>query len=138
MTSAEKHLFWFLRLTAVLLISAAGAVVMPYTWMNATHEWLGLGMLPAMPLVGYLTRSLSALYACLGLCYWFVAADLRRYLPLVRFSLPITWIFAITLIGVDVAVALPMWWTAIEGPFLLAWTLTLWWLLRRLPSDEIT
>jgi hypothetical protein len=105
--------------------------VMPYAWMNAVHEWLGLGTLADQPMVAYLTRSISALYACLGVCYWYLSRDVMRYLPLLRFSVPLTLVFAVTLIAIDIANEMPMWWTSIEGPFLLGWTLVLWWLVRR-------
>ena len=131
MTSPERMLIWFLRLTAVLLLSAAAAVVMPYAWKNAAHQWLGLGPLADQPTVAYLTRSLPALYACLGAGYWYVSRDVKRYLPLLRFSVPVTLVFGVTLVVIDVANEMPMWWTLIEGPFLLGWTFLLWWLVRR-------
>src|ERR1700722_13410032 len=109
--SPEKSLVWFLRFTALCLLAAAGAVVMPYSWMDAIHEWLGLGTLPDSPLVGYLTRSLSALYAILGALSWHVTSDLRRYLPMLRFSVMLSFGFSVTLIGIDWMVAMPTWWT---------------------------
>jgi hypothetical protein len=131
MTSPENALIWFLRLSAVMLVAAAGAVVMPRTWMSAINDAIGLDPLPALPLVEYLTRSLSALYAALGACYWYVSLDLDRYLPLIRASVPVTLIFSVTLFAIDMLVELPAWWTWFEGPFLLAWTAALWWLTRR-------
>lgn len=131
MNSPEKALVWFLRLTAVMLLAAAGAIVMPQAWMAAINDGLGLEPLPTSPLVSYLTRSLSALYAALGACYWYVSTDLRRYLPLIRASVPVTLLFSLTLFAVDVMSEMPAWWTWFEGPFLLAWTATLWWLARR-------
>jgi hypothetical protein len=130
MTPAERRLIWFLRLTALLLIAAAGAVLLPSTWMNAIHEWLGLGALPDMPMVGYMTRSVSALYACLGAGCWYVSRNVRRYLPLLRFSLPVSFAFALTLIAIDVHEEMPLAWTLGEGAFLLGWTLALWRLVR--------
>jgi hypothetical protein len=45
---------------------AAFCAVMPYAWMNATHQYLGMGVLSDQPVVGYLTRSTSAFYALFG------------------------------------------------------------------------
>jgi hypothetical protein len=135
MISAEQALVWFLRLTAVLLFAAVGAVFMPYAWMNAIHEGLELGDLPDQPLVGYLARSLSALYAGVGAACWHMASDVRRYLPALRFAVPVTLAFDVTLIGVDIAVELPGWWTWIEGAVILSWTGIMWGLVRRLEMD---
>jgi len=61
------------------------AVVMPFDWMNAIHRQAELGDLPNVPIVGYLTRSISALYALHGALLVFLAGDVRRFLPVVRF-----------------------------------------------------
>jgi hypothetical protein len=68
MTRNERILVWLLRVTGVIMLTALGAVVMPFGWMNSIHQQLGLGALPNVPIVGYLTRSISALYALHGLC----------------------------------------------------------------------
>ena len=58
----ERILIWLLRLGGAVMLMALGAVVMPYEWMNVIHQRQGLGNLPHVPIVGYLTRSISALY----------------------------------------------------------------------------
>jgi hypothetical protein len=136
MISTEKYLIWFLRLTAALLMSALGAVIMPYTWMNAIHGWLSLGTLADQPICTYLTRSISALYAVLGACYWFISGDVRRYLPLLRFSVPLLFVFNGALFAIDVAAPMPIAWTVSEGVFLLCWTLALWWLVRDAEKND--
>ena len=35
---------------------AFGAVVMPRAWMEASHEWLGLGMMPDGPVINFMIR----------------------------------------------------------------------------------
>ena len=134
MPSPERALIWFLRLTALTLLSALFAVVMPYEWMNDIHRWLGLSDLPDLPMVGYLTRSLSALYALLGVICWFVASDVRRYLPLLRLTVPLTFFFGAALCAIDVLVEMPHLWTLTETFFALVWTSVLWWLVRQIPS----
>ncbi len=54
MNRNELILIWLLRLGGVVMLTALGAVVMPYSWMNAIHQQLGLGELPHVPIVGYL------------------------------------------------------------------------------------
>ena len=71
MTKSDKALVILLRFVGVGSLSALVAVVMPSTWMAATHRWLGLGEMPTGPVVEYLARSLSAFYAVMGaLCRW--------------------------------------------------------------------
>ena len=50
-----------LRLGGCLLLTAFVAVLLPVSWMAATHEWLGLGEFPRAPVVDYLARSVAAL-----------------------------------------------------------------------------
>lgn len=85
MNRNERILVWLLRLGGAVMLTALGAVVMPFDWMNSIHRQVGLGELPHVPIVGYLTRSISALYALHGALLVFMAVDVRRYLPVVRF-----------------------------------------------------
>ena len=84
MTKTDKALVLLLRIVGVPALFALAAVVMPTSWMAATHRWLGLGDMPTGPVVEYLARSLSAFYAVMGALCLVVAADLERYRPLVR------------------------------------------------------
>lgn len=137
MTPAEKLLAWFLRGTAVLLLSAALAVVMPFAWMNAVHAWFGLGELPDLPIIGYLTRSLSAVYAVLGVACWCCSRVVRQALPLLEMAVPLSLVFALIIILIDVLADMPTLWTLVEGPFLLVWTVAFWCLVRRASRREI-
>jgi hypothetical protein len=72
MNRNERILVWLLRISGVVMLAALGAVVMAYDWMNVIHQQQGLGELPHVPIVGYLTRSISALCALHGaLLVWF-------------------------------------------------------------------
>jgi len=92
------------------------AVVMPSSWMAATHRWLGLGEMPTAPVVEYLARSLSAFYAVTGALCLVLATDLERYRPLVRFLGVAFALMSVALLGVDLPAGMPWWWTAFEGP----------------------
>ena len=133
MTSAERLLIWFLRGTAVMFLCAAPCVVMPTSWMRTISEWYGLD-LPDVPLVEYLTRSVSAVYATAGASYWFLSCDVRRYLPFLRFSVWVMIAFDITLIVLDVVIPMPILWTVGEVVAIGVWTLVFWWLVRRVES----
>jgi hypothetical protein len=118
------------------MLTALGAVVMPFDWMNVIHRQAGLGDMPHVPIVGYLTRSISALYVLHGALLVFMAGDVRRYLPVVRFLAGAGVVFGALMLGIDCAVAMPLPWTVSEGPFVVAFGAVVLWLTgrRRFPS----
>ena len=115
MTKSDKALVLLLRIVGVGSLFALVAVVMPTSWMAATHRWLGLGEMPTGPVVEYLARSLSAFYAVMGALCLVLTSDLERYRPLVRFLGPAFALMSLVLLGVDLAAGMP-WWSASEGP----------------------
>jgi hypothetical protein len=135
-TNMHNALALFLRATAILLLLAVVAVFLPHAWMDAIHGWLGLGTLPGEPIVSYLARSVSALYAVAGATYWFVAGDVRRYLPFLRFAVWMTLGLAGLLTAADVLAGMPAWWTLGEVGFTLGWSLALWRLVRRAERES--
>jgi hypothetical protein len=116
MTLTDKTLVVLLRIFGVTALFALGAVVMPTSWMTATHRWLGLGEMPTAPIVGYLARSLSAFYALFGALCLLLSADLGRYRPLIRHLGVLIVLMGFISIGIDMWEAMPSWWTAQEGP----------------------
>lgn len=116
MTKSDKVLVVLLRLFGVSTLFALVAVVMPVSWMAATHRWLGLGELPSAPVVEYLARSISAFYAMFGALCLVVAADVQRYRPVAWFLGAAQVVMGIAFIGIDLAAGMPSWWTAWEGP----------------------
>src|SRR5262245_25440185 len=85
MTKSDKVLVFLLRLVGAGSLFALIPVLMPMSWMVATHRWLGLGEMPTDPVVEYLARDLSAFYALVGSLLLVMASDLERYRPLVCF-----------------------------------------------------
>ena len=131
MTGHERALVVVLRAAGVLTLTALGAAIMPFSWMAATHRFIGLGELPDTVIVGYLTRSLSAMYAIHGALLLYLSFDVRRYLGLVRFLAVIGLVFGGGLIVLDLAVGLPLAWTLCEGPFVIGLSIVLYWLAGR-------
>jgi hypothetical protein len=128
---AERALIVVLRADAVLLMLAALAAVMPFSWMAATHRWLGLGELPAAVIVAYLARSLSVMYALHGAITLFVSFDVRRYWSFIRF---LAWLgigFGSVMFALDIAVGMPTFWIALEAPGIIAVRVAILWLQRR-------
>lgn len=126
---------WLLRLAGVMMLLAVPAVVMPFPWMDAIHRQLGLGALPHTPIVGYLTRSCSALYAVYGALMIFLSLDVVRYLPAIRFLAIVGVVFGVAMAGIDWAVGMPFSWAVSEGPWVVTESLVFWWLAGRVARD---
>jgi hypothetical protein len=105
-----------LRIIGSVALLALVAVVMPYSWMNAVHQWLGMGELPSEPVVGYLARSTSAFYAFLGGLFWVVSFDLHRHRMVLCYLGVVIVIFGAVLLVVDLLEGMPLWWSLGEGP----------------------
>ena len=55
-----------LRLTGVAMLGGLVFVFCPFAWMQRIHTGIGMGELEYTPLMSYLTRTLSAMYAVVG------------------------------------------------------------------------
>jgi hypothetical protein len=133
---AEWLLVLLLRVSAGILLLAAPCALLPFDWMDATHQALGLGKLPDRPILGYLTRSLSALYAGHGLQLLYLSFNVRRYLPFVRFLLVISVLFGVVLFAIDLTAGLPGFWTWTEGPSLVVFYGLLLWLSSKTAGER--
>jgi hypothetical protein len=131
MNNHEKALAIVLRIAAVILLTALIPSVMPFAWMKDIHRQLGMGELPDGAIVGYLTRSLSAMYALHGAIVWFVSWDVRRYLPVVKCLAVLAVVFGAGMLVLDVMVGMPPAWTASEGPLVIVLGGVMLWLAQR-------
>ena len=120
MNRHQKTLVALMRLAAVMLLTALIPAVMPFAWMKDIHRSLGMGDLPEGPIMGYLTRSLSAMYAMHGALLFFLSLDIRRYLPMVKFLAVLSILFGSGMLVLDTTVGMPPSWIAGEGPFIIA------------------
>ena len=116
MTKSDKVLVILLGFIGVTALFALVAVFMPFSWMAATHRWLGLGEMPTGPIVEYLARSLSGFYAFFGALCLAMAADVERYRRLVQFLGAALAVMSVVVFGIDWSINMPWWWTAFEGP----------------------
>jgi hypothetical protein len=126
----QRRLVLALRILGTLDLLALLAALSPRPWIVLAHEWCGLGSLPDGPTVGYLFRSSSLLYALHGAMIWFVAGDVTRYWPLIRFLAVLAVIHGAILVGIDFAEGLPDWWRWAEGPGFAATGAIVLWLQR--------
>jgi len=120
MSRQERLLKLFLRIVGTASLLAAAAVMMPYAWMDAIHEWIGMGRLPGDPIVGYLARSTSAFYALLGGLLWVVSFDLQRHRLVLHYLGAAIIVFGGVLFAVDLLEGMPLFWSLCEGPFNVA------------------
>jgi hypothetical protein len=115
----ELALVIWLRTIAAVESLAILAVFMPHSWMDACHRAMGMGALAEQPVLAYLTRSLSALYAMQAGLLWLVSGDVRRYAPVVLYVGLAFVAFGALVLGIDVYARLPWFWIAGEGPLLM-------------------
>ena len=127
MQNSDRNLALFLRAVGCLDFLALLAVVMPQHWMELAHRWSGLGAIPREPIVGYLARSASALYALHGAMIVFISFDVARYERLIRFLAVAALVHGAVILGIDVAERMPPLWRFGEGPaFAAAGAIVLW------------
>ena len=134
MIKQERLFKLVLRIVGSAALLAIVAVVMPSSWMDAIHQWLGMGRLPAEPIVGYLARSTSAFYALLGGLLWVLSFDLHRYRPVLIYISAAIIFFGTALFAVDLLEGMPLWWSFGEGPFNTAFGVVILVLSYRLGS----
>lgn len=133
-TCEEHGIVWLFRLTGGVMLCAYLAMVMPSTWMQATHRWLGLGELASDAITEYLTRSLSALYGFHGGLLLVLSTNVRRFRRVVVYVAAMNVFLGACLLGIDLHAGLPMWWTLGEGPPIIVLGIVLFWLLRGVPD----
>jgi hypothetical protein len=109
-------LIWMLRITSGVMLTALVFVFCPFEWMAAIHRQMGLGELAYTPLMSYLTRTLSALYANLGAMILLVSFDIDRYRPVIRLIAALAILGGVGVTALDATLRLPVLWIALEGP----------------------
>ena len=106
---------WLLRVAGASEIVAFIAVVMPRSWMEVSHAWLGLGEMPGGPIIMFMIRQASYTYGIHGLSLCVLASNVKRFQPLIVFNS-----FAFLLAGpvffmIDYTYGMPWLWTLIDS-----------------------
>lgn len=109
-------LTWMLRLVGGMLVCALIPMLFPLSWMSSINDLLGLSSFHTSPLVSYLTRSVSALYAMHGALAILLSTDLKRYQPIIVGYFGFDAIFGLIVTAIDWEAGLPWYWTLCEGP----------------------
>lgn len=105
-----------LRVSGVGMLFALVFVFCPFSWMVRINESMELEQLPYTPVISYLIRTLSAMYAIIGGFLLFVSCDVERYRELIRFLGAIAIAAGIGITALDAILRLPIMWTLLEGP----------------------
>ena len=92
---------------------------------------------PSVPPTLAGTRSISGLYALHGALLVFLAGDVRRYLPVVRFLAVAGAMFGAMILTIDCAVGMPLPWTVAEGPYVVMLSAVVLWFIGRLRSVRL-
>lgn len=119
-----------LRLMGAVDLLALIAVFIPLDWMSWINVRCGLESFPEGRLVGYLTRTTSALYALHGALTLFVSTDVDRYRPLIQFMGAAVVVHGILLLGIDLTQNMPWYWTLFEGPIFASLGIAVFYLTR--------
>lgn len=122
---------WLLRLAGATEILAFIAVVMPRSWMEISHAWLGLGELPTAPVLMFMIRQASYTYAAHGISLWVIASDVDRFRPLVVFNGIAFLVAGPIFFLIDRNAGMPLWWALSDPLSCLGFGAALLWLSRK-------
>ncbi len=116
---SDRFLRFLLRYIGTVSALALVAVFLPYRWMDGIHRWLGMGALPSDPIVGYLARTLSLIYALLGGLLWLCSFDLPRHRSVLCYLGAAFLVFGVLTAGIDFIEQMPPFWKFGEGPIVI-------------------
>lgn len=116
----ETIVQWLLWMMGGVVCLALLPVFFPAPWIRFLHGELGMGEVPDQPVFWFLARSLSLVYFAHGVMVLAVASDVRRYWPLVRWLALLNIVLGLLLLGIDLSAPMPWFWTAAEGPGIVA------------------
>jgi hypothetical protein len=102
---------WLLRFAGAFEMLAFISVVMPRSWMEVSHAWLGLGEMPGGPILIFLIRQASFTYGMHGISLWILSLDVNRFRPLVLLNGIAYLLAAPVFFVIDYSSGIPLWWT---------------------------
>jgi len=125
---------WLLRIAGATEILAFIAVIMPRSWMEAGHIWVGLGEMPGGPLLMFMIRQASYVYGMHGVSLWVLATDLERFRPLLLLN-GISFVLAAgVFFWIDYSSGMPWFWTLSDTLGCALFGAPLLWFNRKRPA----
>ena len=110
----ETLLAWLLRAAGTFEILAFFSVVMPRSWMEASHQWLGMGAMPEGAVLMFMIRQASYAYGMHGVSLFVLARDVLRFRPLVLLNGLSFLLAAPVFFLIDYLEGMPWWWTLFD------------------------
>ena len=131
----QRLLVWLLRFAGLVEILAFIAVVMPRSWMETSHTWLGLGEMPDGPLIMFMIRQASYTYGIHGISLWVIASNVERFRLLVLLNGISFLVAGPVFFLIDYTSGMPLWWTVADPLACVCFGAALLWLSRRKEGD---
>ena len=122
---------FLLRLAGSVELLAFLAVVMPRSWMEIAHTWLGMGEMPSGPIIMFMIRQASYTYGMHGISLWVIASDVERFRLLIILNGIAFLIAAPVFFLIDQTSGMPFWWTLGDTFGCGSFGAALLWLSRR-------
>ncbi|HYP52909.1 MAG TPA: hypothetical protein VEQ42_05180 [Pyrinomonadaceae bacterium] len=129
--SRQRLQSWLLRVVGSIEILAFVAVVMPRSWMEVSHAWLGMGEMADSPLLMFMIRQASYAYGMHGVGLWLLASDVERFRPLVVLNGVAFLLAAPIFFLIDYTTGMPWFWTASDTLACAFFGAAMLWLSRR-------
>lgn len=111
----QRLLSWLLRLAGSIEILAFIAVLMPRSWMEVSHTWLGLGEMPGGPVIMFMIRQASYSYGMHGLSLFILATNVNRFSALVILNGIAFLLAGPVFFIIDYSSGMPLWWTVADS-----------------------
>jgi hypothetical protein len=127
----KRLLIWLLRLAGTIEILAFIAVVMPRSWMEVAHAWLGLGEMPHASILMFMIRQASYSYGMHGISLWLLTSDVDRFRLLILFNGIAYLLAAPVFFLIDYTAGVPFWWTLSDTASCLFFGTGVLWLTPR-------
>ena len=128
---AQRLQAWLLRLVGAVELLAFIAVVMPRSWMEIAHVWLGLGELPTGPITMFMIRQASYTYGMHAISLWVIASDVKRFRPFVILNGIAFLVAAPVFFLIDHSSGMPLWWALGDTFSCASFGTALLWLNRK-------
>lgn len=109
-TPNAKLLQWLLRLAGGFELLAFFAVIMPRSWMEVSHTWLGFGEMPEGPIIMFMIRQASYVYGMHGISLCLLASDVKRFRPLIILNGISFTLAGFVFAAIDYSAGMPLWW----------------------------
>ncbi|HEY5403048.1 MAG TPA: hypothetical protein VIK24_09265 [Pyrinomonadaceae bacterium] len=122
---------FLLRLAGSVELLAFLAVVMPRSWMEIAHTWLGLGEMPNGAIIMFMIRQASYTYGMHGVSLWVIASNVERFRLLIILNAISFLIAAPVFFLIDQTSGMPFWWTLGDTFGCGSFGAALLWLSRR-------